>query len=456
MTETMWSEEEKDRAHKRAEAAFVGVKEWDDAVRADCMRDGMTARLHLVADAMLEFSAELLAARGGTMTAEDLTDALEYLGRDAEHTVQHLRSHLAVLGARMAVLEKERDARRWVQCTTASNECLGGCRSMTEHDRYRHQQLMGELENLRPVVVLHEDMTRLKREAERERDAALAEVERLNTQRDAAEQREAQLRQALEIAEAEAQEQQAHATALDGRVVQLETNCSGLQAVLDAATDFVGTPLLNRCIELAQLEKLPEAERAERALAARLRRMDEKLQQLREGVIALTKTAVDLAKELGEPAPKVNRYPCSPTCTHDDAAKPGHQERVRLLSGTVAKVTGLDGTTTETGPVEAPICPRCGRRFPGARMPHGGEPCDVPPGHPERVKERSALLVDVIDAAKDLRKREAGLQRAYDNGAEAMRAACWEAVQGQMRRMGWVASERAWRELKAAIEGAAP
>lgn len=32
----------------------------------------------------------------------------------------------------------------WVQCTTLSNECLGGCRSMAEHDRYRHRQLKAE------------------------------------------------------------------------------------------------------------------------------------------------------------------------------------------------------------------------------------------------------------------------------------------------------------------------
>lgn len=62
----------------------------------------------------------------------------------------------------------------WVQCTTESNECLGGCRSMAEHDRYRHQQLLAEVENLRPLVVLHEDMTRMKREAEAERDELLA------------------------------------------------------------------------------------------------------------------------------------------------------------------------------------------------------------------------------------------------------------------------------------------
>lgn len=75
----------------------------------------------------------------------------------------------------IAALEKERASIAWVQCTTVSNECLGGCRSMTEHDRYVHRQLTDEVENLRPLVALHEDMTRLKRAAETERDTALAD-----------------------------------------------------------------------------------------------------------------------------------------------------------------------------------------------------------------------------------------------------------------------------------------
>lgn len=37
------------------------------------------------------------------------------------------------------------EARHWVQCTSASNECLGGCASLNEHDRYRHAKLKEEL-----------------------------------------------------------------------------------------------------------------------------------------------------------------------------------------------------------------------------------------------------------------------------------------------------------------------
>lgn len=85
----------------------------------------------------------------------------------------------------------------------------------------------------------------------------------------------------------------------------------------------------------------------------------------------------------------VKRYPCSPTCTHDDAATPGH---------------------------------------------------------PERVKERSALFVGSIVAS------EAG----YEAGAEAMRAACWGAVQERLSLLGIGPEDMVWGDCKYAIEGAAP
>lgn len=88
------------------------------------------------------------------------------------------------------------------------------------------------------------------------------------------------------------------------------------------------------------------------------------------------------------------RYPCSPTCTHDDAATPGH---------------------------------------------------------PERVKERSKALNAIPTATPD----------PYDwgrsDGIEAMRAACWEAVQTPLRILGGVEPGSAiWSAIKTAIESANP
>lgn len=102
-----------------------------------------------------------------------------------------------------------------------------------------------------------------------------------------------------------------------------------------------------------------------------------------------------------------HRWPCSPTCTHDDAWNPGH---------------------------------------------------------PERVKERSEAVSDAATrhyVSRDLSdEQERALDRllddARDNGAEAMRAACWEAVQPLLQRLGFTADQRMWAEFKTAIEGATP
>jgi hypothetical protein len=86
---------------------------------------------------------------------------------------------------------------------------------------------------------------------------------------------------------------------------------------------------------------------------------------------------------VGADEPK--RYPCSPTCTHDDARTPGHSER---------------------------------------------------------VKERSELIRVSNDS--------------HAAGAEAMRAACWEAVQGELQSNGYGPDSMTWKRMKSAIEGAVP
>lgn len=116
------------------------------------------------------------------------------------------------------------------------------------------------------------------------------------------------------------------------------------------------------------------------------------------GGVEVRANGIEYCIECDEPV----SYPCSSTCTHDDARTTGHAERVK--------------------------------------------------GRGEAVSETLAQGLAAYDEAHADMKANA----EYDAGAEAMRAACWEAVQEQMRRMGWVSSERAWREFKAAIEGATP
>lgn len=90
------------------------------------------------------------------------------------------------------------------------------------------------------------------------------------------------------------------------------------------------------------------------------------------------------------------RYPCSDTCTHDDAATPGH---------------------------------------------------------PERVKGRSEAFIRTLTPEEEAAGDDA-YATAQEEGAEAMRAACWEAVQATYDRHGWVKGGPMYEALKAAIESA--
>lgn len=111
-------------------------------------------------------------------------------------------------------------------------------------------------------------------------------------------------------------------------------------------------------------------------------------------------------------------YPCSATCTHDDAATPGHPERVRERSEAVKALSE--------------------KILPGP---------DVVDGGPET---RGPVRV-VSSGARDM-------ANAYAEGAEAMRAACLEAV--RMVLQGEGVSEGGpsgmYERFKAAIKGAVP
>lgn len=103
-------------------------------------------------------------------------------------------------------------------------------------------------------------------------------------------------------------------------------------------------------------------------------------------------------KATGHGAAVATRYPCSATCTHDDARTPGH---------------------------------------------------------PERVKDRSAMVTNAVAAGK------AVVSEAYEHGAEAMRAACWRDVAKALEREGYYGAETPAEGtlsfiIKAAIEGATP
>lgn len=184
----------------------------------------------------------------------------------------------------------------------------------------------------------------------------------------------------------------------------------------------------------------------------------EGLQAAREAILSASDALVKAAQALGEPPKPVppcahrwirewpegamycsqcgaQRYPCSATCTHDDAANPGHPERVKEISGAVlAAITK---------------CPQCDGEVEegyghasGAVQPAPYLYCVKSCGWRHTVKGEVVW--------NPTREQEAW----FDSGAEAMRAACLEALQPFMAKHGFSPSEQ--EEAKAAIEGATP
>jgi hypothetical protein len=94
---------------------------------------------------------------------------------------------------------------------------------------------------------------------------------------------------------------------------------------------------------------------------------------------------------------------------------------------------------------------------------HGFYPCGLTcthddattPGHPERVRQRSEAVVVSLHDSKAAAV-DTALTRGYDEGVEAMRAACWEAVQECLGLFSVPADAPMRQKFKAAIEGAVP
>jgi hypothetical protein len=113
------------------------------------------------------------------------------------------------------------------------------------------------------------------------------------------------------------------------------------------------------------------------------------------------------------------------------------------------------------------ICAGFGKRFPcSTTCTHGDA---ATPGHPQRVRQRSEAMNEVGDMASvdpvAALAKEAGAKNGrevasfrvgYEKGAEAMRAACLEVVEAECNKAGLHARDRLRQMLKAAIEGTTP
>lgn len=386
---------------------------------------------------LASFAVELVAERGGTMTAEEVADR-ERASKLSAIDMENVFEHITAQGATVATLQAKLDA-----CEAALQDAqTDGAMWEAEAQRIRGEvtTLQAKVAELEKEANHHAD-ARLA--AEVERDALRAEVERLKA--DIGENGRALLnwKRRAEIAES-------HLAAIRGPLEraeaarralqewdQQEPTDAGLKAEAVHAMQNLGVALADayRVLEgdAPNSPEIPDgsgAAPAMRPIAKQATKCSGTPPECGPGCMTHgvrsdapqeAKTCAWGGGECGNAAPAPcgfcnfhcghargicagfgKRYPCSPTCTHDDAAKPGH---------------------------------------------------------PERVKEKSEAFSEAVEAAENLAAGERGLQRAYDNGAEAMRAACWEAIQPLLQRLGFVvagAPTAMGNEFKAAIEGAAP
>jgi len=148
---------------------------------------------------------------------------------------------------------------------------------------------------------------------------------------------------------------------------------------------------------------------------AHQRRAEQAEERVRQLALAGQHLSAAVDKHVGEPNPPgipesspPARYPCSPTCTHEDAALPGHGGVITSAESLANGYVLANDTATLFGARrEAPV------------------------------------------HSNDIARRE-----GFNEGAEAMRAACWEAVQTWAQGRGLTREEM--QSLKAVIEGAAP
>jgi hypothetical protein len=371
-------------------------------------------------------------------------------------------------------LARER-ARKWVQCTSVSNECLGGCRTMAEHDQQRDRQRDAQLradvsategESLRGAVlrVVKERQTWESEArglaARLEALATSAELARLKPSGQVAEDvamldhavrsatmgpRDAQLRTAWiaalsRLAELAQRTQDAEACAkmagedqdrLSALAAEPRSSLVTAESQRDSARhqrDMLSTQLLairERATDKARIRHEVE----QHSIMACVRWVVDGDASEKHPEPWTPPESVDAGKTL--PQPCVIREegvpnPCEDgTCGHENAS-PNTPETVAAARG----AAGLPEVATARGGGVSAV-----------RAMH-------PNGHCTCAGEGVCAWCDGLVATMD----------AYDEGAEAMRAACWEAVQAVLQAEGYGDSTpgTVHARIKAAIVGATP
>jgi hypothetical protein len=378
-----WSEEEIGGAENaRAEAEERHYQQHGDS--DDKWRAGVAA--------IMTHAAELLAARGGTMTAEALDVAIQELVDRAPSLSVDLDRHLSAQGARVAVLEaenteaRERLEKRTAELKAQRDEAL---RLLATRVAVLEQALK---ENDEEIKYVRERLTAAEegsRELVRRAQGAEADVERWKREHS--------------VMATQAKDAREEARVLKARCATLFAAGQTLSAVADRTGEPKENAPSVHAIDAYGLLKTGDS-------ARHPQRYPHEFVDDGDGLCGWRREphAVMCGYNKSQ-----HMWPCSATCTHDDATKPGHPERVKERSEAV------------NAAVECP--PSC--------------PSHLNSGHTHQADDPSGEMHgDYADG--------------YDAGAEAMRAACLTAATEWAMARGFSVPEL--RSLKSAIEGAVP
>jgi hypothetical protein len=394
-------------------ARASGLVAEDEALLLPCCRS-MSERTRLTRLAALAQEAEVLRASADELQRQ--RDARgEALGA-AEETIEVLRATVAERDNALDESLRREDAVSAAR--PVMNELLG---LMTVDDQGHPEDHLG---TLRRIV--------------RDLKDARTEVERLKVSADELHRQREHYREALEAAESRLAAIRERATseeglravirrdfdrsveAGEGRQTYQSAGCAVARWVLEGDAPSLSTTSSSSAGDAPQ-EKSAAVELVEMVLSCTACRKTTPHTWMRRGHEATPRWRCDACGLTSS----AGRYPCSPACTHDDAATPGHPERVRAQSEVVRQALGMKphdpGNGAHRGTVEHDCNCASHKRRP-----------DI---YPHLPKCPSVM---------------------YEAGAEAMRAACWEAAQLTLMTFGIPLDSPCGEAMKAAVEGAVP
>lgn len=221
---------------------------------------------------------------------------------------------------------------------------------------------------------------------------------------------------------------QQHISALGARNAVLEAERNATLVALGGHDDEVPAVRAE-----AVMERLSAAEDGNRELVRRAQQAESEL----EAIKGFHRGAVRVGKEMKDRAEAAEAR-CA-TLSAAGQVLNAHVDKAVCVMDNV-RVTD-SGTVVLSGP---------GAYFPCSQTCTHDDAAT--PGHPERVKERSEAVIQAATRTEDAASTD-GHARGYNEGADAMRAACLEAVRTRLEVMGAL---DVYGAVKAAIEGAVP